>query len=193
MGYTTDFSGHVTVEPPLNDNEVAFLSKFAETRRMDRERGPYFVDGTGYAGQGHDEDIRDFNNPPAGQPGLWCKWVPAGGGEDGDWTPEAHNDHGFGTAIYWSGAEKFYDAPEWMAYLIEHFLQPGGHAQGKDGFKHFTFDHKVNGVIEAQGEDPSDVWRLVVKDNVVTVEAAEPITYGPGQIVRAGNPNQIEA
>ena len=47
MGYTTDFSGHVTVEPPLNDVEVAFLSKFAETRRMDREEGPYFVDGPG--------------------------------------------------------------------------------------------------------------------------------------------------
>lgn len=46
MGYTTTFEGSVSVVPPLNDQEIEFLNKFAETRRMRRNSGPYFVDGT---------------------------------------------------------------------------------------------------------------------------------------------------
>lgn len=152
MGYTTGFTGHVTIEPPLNPSEIAYLRKFADTRRMDRDNGPYFVDGTGPFGQGRDTDIRDFNAPPEGQPGLWCKWTPT--------------DDGAG--IEWNGVEKFYDSPEWMTYLIEHFLKPGAHAADHDGFQAFTFDHVVNGTIKAQGEDPDDQWELTVIDNVVT-------------------------
>ena len=35
-------------------------------------------------------------------------------------------------------------------------------------FRHFTFDHELNGVIDAQGEDDDDRWRLVVTGNTVT-------------------------
>jgi hypothetical protein len=76
MGYTTEFDGSVSISPPLNAHEIAYLRKFAASRRMDRARGPYFVDGSGPFGQGHDDDIRDFNKLPAGQPGLWCWWEP---------------------------------------------------------------------------------------------------------------------
>ena len=68
MGYTTEFEGSVSISPPLNAHEIAYLRKFAASRRMDRAHGPYFVDGSGPFGQGHDDDIRDFNKPPAGQP-----------------------------------------------------------------------------------------------------------------------------
>lgn len=193
MGYSTDFSGFVTIDPPLNDVEVGYLTKFSDTRRMNRERGPYFVDGPGFAGQDRTPDIIDYNTPPAGQPGLWCQWIPAGSISAGDWTPEARTDHGFGSAIYWNGGEKFYHAEQWLAYLIDHFLRPDAHAKGHDGFKHFTFDHTVSGVIYAQGEDPDDRWRMVVTDNVVTVEAALPVQYGAGEVITSGNPNQIEA
>ena len=71
MGYTTDFTGSIAISPPLNAEEIAYLHKFNETRRMDRKNGPYFVDGTGDYGQGRDPDIRDYNKAPAGQPGLW--------------------------------------------------------------------------------------------------------------------------
>jgi hypothetical protein len=47
MGYTTDFWGYVEIKPHLNDSEMEYLKKFSETRRMKRERGPYFVDGSG--------------------------------------------------------------------------------------------------------------------------------------------------
>jgi hypothetical protein len=51
MGYTTEFDGSVSISPPLNAHEIAYLRKFAASRRMDRARGPYFVDGSGPFGQ----------------------------------------------------------------------------------------------------------------------------------------------
>ena len=65
MGYTTEFDGSVSISPPLTRTRSP-LRKFAASRRMDRTRGPYFVDGSGPFGQGRDGDIRDFNKPPAG-------------------------------------------------------------------------------------------------------------------------------
>ncbi|GAA2798879.1 hypothetical protein GCM10010441_24880 [Kitasatospora paracochleata] len=161
MGYTTTFTGRIAVEPPLNEQEMAYLRKFAGTRRMNRDNGPYYVDGTGSAGQGRDADIREFNKPPTGQPGLWCRWEPT---DDG-------------AAIEWNGSEKFYAAPEWMAYLVDHFLKPDAQAQGEPGFEHFTFDHVLNGVIDAQGEESWDTWQLMVGDNTVSTSGpVEPET-----------------
>jgi hypothetical protein len=159
MGYTTDFQGTINIEPPLNESERAYLNKFAETRRMDRENGPYFVGGTEDFGQGRDSDIQNYNAPPADQPGLWCQWVPT--------------DDGAG--LEWDGGEKFYDSPEWMTYLIENFLKPNARASHSNDpqFADFSFDHICNGIIEAQGEDPDDRWRLVVDNNNVRVQAAK--------------------
>ncbi|MFR9773075.1 hypothetical protein [Nocardia sp. SC052] len=161
MGYTTDFEGSVTVTPPLNESERTYLWRFAHTRHMDRTSGPYFVDGTDGAighDQGHDPDIRSCNRPPKGQPGPWCGWVPT---KDG-------------TAIEWDSCEKFYDSDAWMQYLIDHFLRSGAQAEGHKGFEDFTFDHVVNGVIHAQGEDPQATWDLIVTDNAVTIADTPP-------------------
>jgi hypothetical protein len=168
VGYNTEFDGRVSVSPPLNAHEIAYLRKFAVSRRMDRAHGPYVVDGSGPFGQGRDDDIRDFNQPPDGQPGLWCQWEPT---EDG-------------TAIEWDGVEKFYESEEWMTYLIDTFLKPGAvlaselarPVQGRhypEEFRHFTFDHELNGVIDAQGEDEDDKWQLVVTGNTVTSVRAD--------------------
>lgn len=168
MGYHTEFVGDVTVEPPLNDAEVAYLVKFNESRRMKRGKGPYFVEGEGYGlAIGTDEDVIEMNYPPDGQPGLWCQWRPS---EDG-------------ARIGWDGAEKFYHAAEWMQYIIDHFLTPAAQEAQRqfnrdaeaagNPFDGFTFDHKVSGVIKAQGEDADDKWRLIVEDNEVRVEQAQ--------------------
>lgn len=176
MGYTTEFWGEVAVSPPLNESEVAYLNRFSDTRRMDRHSGPYTVEDPlpsqkgshespfdAKVGQRHTADVINYNDPPTGQPGLWCQW-------------EVDLDGGW---IRWNGAEKFYNAAEWMKYLIEHFLQEGavastwvGAPEYGDTFEGFTFDHILNGTIEAQGEDPSDRWRLVVKNNRVQVQTA---------------------
>lgn len=146
MGYNTTFDGSITVEPPLNMAEVVYLQKFAETRRMDRKRGPYYVGEL-------TDDIIDSNSS-GDMPGLWCQWVP---GDDG---------------LEWDQGEKFYEAEAWMAYLIDHFLKPDAEASKSDDpqFAEFTFDHVCNGEIYAEGEDSDDHWRLCVEDNEVRVD-----------------------
>jgi hypothetical protein len=126
MGYTTKFTGHVDVTPPLNATEVAFLKNFA------------------------DED----NRHDPGAPGSYCDWQPT---EDG-------------AGIEWNRTEKFRYAEEWMRYLIDQFLKQGAVASTIDDpqFAGLTFDHIVNGTIEAQGEERDDLWRLVVTNNVVS-------------------------
>jgi hypothetical protein len=149
MGYTTEFSGEFNVSPPLNRAEIAYLTKFADTRRMDRRAGPYFV------GENED-DVINSNMPPKGQPGLWCQWIP--------------NDTG--DKIRWDTGEKFYHADRWIIYILDHFLRPEAEASKTDDpqFADFTFDHVVNGTVEAQGERAHDRWRIVVSDNVVDVQ-----------------------
>ena len=170
MGYTTDFEGSFKLDRPLTVAHKVYLDQFAETRRMKRdaaktekrddpvrlavglpvgEEGAYFVGEGGFAGQDNGSDVLNHNVSPEGQPGLWCKWVPN----------EA------GTAIEWSGAEKFYDYVEWIAYLIEHFLEPWG--------------YKVNGVVEWDGEESDDKGRIHVKDNMVQAIRAEVVHEEP--------------
>lgn len=153
MGYNTDFIGRVEVDPPLNEQEIEYLRKFSESRRMDREKGPYFVDGENYTGLDKDSDIINHNRPPEGQPGLWCDWVP--------------NDDG--TAIEWNGDEKSYDMLDWMEYLIVHFIGslPNAKVKHPEEFA-FLQSHTCNGFVEAQGEDPDDRWAISVEDNIVT-------------------------
>ncbi len=161
MGYTTDFEGEVGLSKPLTLPQFNYLKAFNETRRMKRDasktegqpdpkrkavglpvgpEGAYFVGGSGFHGQGRDEDVLDYNHAPEGQPGLWCQWTP---NEDG-------------TCIQWDGGEKFYDYVKWMAYIIENFLEPWGIV--------------ANGNIRWVGEDSSDRGVIIVKDNVVTTK-----------------------
>lgn len=76
-----------------------------------------------------------------------------------------------------------------MTYLIDHFLRPGAVASTPAGREHvllanderlasFTFDHICNGVIDAQGEESDDRWRLVVDNNIVIVQQAD-IVFPP--------------
>lgn len=178
MGYTTDFSGQIECVPPLNEAEISFIDTFSKTRKVVRRKaqdsdGLQFIKGedTGelLAGsyfttqQSHDfygqstANIVEHNNAPLSCPGLWCQWVA--------------NEEGH---IEWNGAEKFYSSPEWMAYLIEHFLQDGAHCKyvAPHTFSQFQA-HKLNGVIYACGEDSDDVWKLIVEDNIVYTQRAK--------------------
>lgn len=149
MGYTTDFAGEFKLNRQLDTETANYLRKFAETRRMKRKlpleygvEGEFYVDGTGYAGQGHEDNVIDHNSPPSTQPGLWCQWIP---NEDG-------------TAIVWDGGEKFYDYVEWIEYIIKNFLAPKGYV--------------LNGDVQWQGEDAGDVGVISIKDNVVRTKKA---------------------
>lgn len=151
MGYTTDFEGEFTIEPPLTPEQIAYLKQFGGTRRMKRdpdiaatiadpireavglpigEESEFFVGGAGWAGQDRDPSILDYNVEPRTQPGLWCKWEPS---EDG-------------SKLRWDGAEKFYHYTEWLEYIDEKFLKPWG--------------RKLSGAVSWQGEDDSDFGLL---------------------------------
>ncbi len=151
MGYDTTFYGRIKVVPDFNSKEIEYLNKFSDTRRMNRTNGDYYVDGKGLAGQDYEPDIIDYNSPPLEQPGLWCQWIPI------------ENNY-----IGWNGTEKFYYSPEWMWYLIQNFIKPEPVAKLRfpDKFS-FLIGHTCSGKIKAQGEDPSDRWNLVVKNNEV--------------------------
>lgn len=160
MGYTTEFAGFVTIDPPLNAEEIAYLQLFSCTRRMDREQGPYHAVDDGANGQSDTTGVREYNRPPAGQPGLWCGWTVT---DEGD-------------QIIWDGGEKFYDAEKWMAYLVEHFLKPGAIAASTLPF--LQANHVCNGEIDAQGEESDDRWKLIVENNRVGTRHASTI-FGP--------------
>lgn len=173
MGYSTDFVGCFKFSRTLSREEREYLAKFSDTRRMkrnpkiaatmgDAERlavgimdigveGGYFTGGLGFAGQGHDESILDHNEPPAGQPGLWCKWEPSA----------------CGNYLGWSGAEKFYDYVEWLQYLIDHFFT--------------KFGVTITGVVRWRGEDDADYGSIVVTENKVEVKRGEKVRMTHGK------------
>lgn len=130
------------------------------------EEGGYFVGEGGFAGQvehqphqfpqrgGYDHHlcslgILDYNRPPAGQPELWCQWVPS---EDG-------------TSIEWNGVEKFYEYVEWLEYLIEHFLK--------------TWGYVLNGRVSWQGEDTDDRGVIHVRNNEIRAVKSEIVEPDP--------------
>ena len=163
MGYTTEFEGSVSIEPPLNASEISYLRSFAESRRMNRTQGPLYVEGSGFRGQNSSDDgVIDGNRPHPDQPGLWCQWVPTDDGAD----------------LEWDGGEKFYESPQWMKYIVQKLLAPEGkgyvaaHIDEDPRLAHFTNDHVVNGEIFAQGEENEDRWWLQVTDNEVFVTEA---------------------
>jgi hypothetical protein len=158
MGYTTDFWGEFKLDKKLTPEHAAYLRKFNDTRRMQRDaektakrpdpvreavglpvgiEGGYFVGAGDHAGQEHSEDVLEYNSPPSGQPGLWCQWTV---GEDEQ-------------SIVWDEGEKFYSYIGWLKYIIEHFLKPWGYL--------------VNGATGWQGEDADDFGKIIVENNRV--------------------------
>ena len=163
MGYTTDFIGSFELDKPLKPEYKAYLKLFSRTRRMKRDPkiaetlsdpvrlaaglpigidGGYFTGGKGDFGQDPDPSVIGIwvgNEPPEGQPGLWCQWIP----------DEA------GNAIEWDGGEKFYEYIDWIKYLIEHFLKPWGYI--------------LNGEVEWEGGERDDFGMIDVVQNEVKV------------------------
>lgn len=189
MGYTTDFDGRFNLDRPLTPEHAAYLRAFNETRRMKRDAkiaesfsdpvrtavglpigddGAYFVGNTKNHGQDHDKSVIEYNDPPGSiersaeedwikwyalveqrkkegkqQPGLWCQWTV---GDDNQ-------------TIEHDGGEKFYDYIEWLRYIINHFIAKWGYV--------------MNGEVAWQGEDTTDIGKMIVNDNVVTVKTGK--------------------
>lgn len=172
MGYTTDFYGQLSLSPPLNPAQVAYLQAFNRTRRMKRDvnvllqmpdpkreavnlplgtDGEFYVGSEDDYGQKHSPSILNYNGPPLTQPGLWCQWVVS---DDG-------------ATLEWDGGEKFYSYDDWLHYIIDNFLAPWGVI--------------ASGEIEWYGEDRADAGKIVVSNNVIEILIGRMIyapTYG---------------
>ena len=163
MGYTTDFVGHVDIEPALNQDEIEYLIAFSRSRRFDRTDGPYAVPGNPMAAFDEERktvDVDTYNRVAPGQPQLWCQWVPCLDG----------------CCVSFDGHEKFYEPVAWMRYLIGHFLKPGAAASrsGLPAFEHFTFDHRVDGMVVGCRRDTKKLFAIQVKANRVTERVLRP-------------------
>ena len=144
MGYTTEFEGRFDLDRELSEEMFNFLKSFNETRRMKRKisdefgvEGEFFVKGGGDFGQGREDNIIEYNEPPSTQPGLWCQWTPT---EDRK-------------GIEWDGGEKFYDYTEWLVYLVNKILAPNGYV--------------LNGAVQWEGEERGDRGKIIVENNKV--------------------------
>ena len=154
MGYTTTFEGSFYFDKPLTQDQIKYLQAFSEKRRcqIKTEAFENMLDPlrekvglpTGEEGafcinypdiSWGDGNIIDFNEPPLGQPDLWCKWVPT---DDG-------------TQLIWNGREKFYGYIYWLIYMVDNFFLPWGYV--------------LNGEIRYQGEDKDDQGVLIFKKN----------------------------
>lgn len=149
MGYSTDFSGTLEVTPPLNEHERSYLADFSETRHTSTEHGPLVTAGLYLSG----------NVPQNGMPGIWCDWIA--------------DDQG---GLAWNGSEKTYHHQQWLAWIIDHLIGPGSadfvaeHRDEDPRLQHFTCDHVVDGTVDAQGEEPDDMWRIRVTHNDIVVQ-----------------------
>ena len=86
-------------------------------------------------------------------------------GDMREWDPEEHKRTNMmwfqwelnktRDGLQWDGGEKFYDADKCMQYIIEKAIEKYPNL-------------KFNGIIQAQGEEFSDKWQLIVKNNKVT-------------------------
>ncbi|HET6560281.1 MAG TPA: hypothetical protein VFG72_00250 [Marmoricola sp.] len=160
MGYTTDFIGHIDIDPPLNIDEERYLLAFARSRHFDREEGPYAVDANPAAASSDGVPTERYNRSGPGQPGLWCGWEPC-------WD---------GCCISHDGMEKFYASVRWLEYLIDHFLRPGAVAADSPlpYFEGFTFDHRLDGIVAACRRDNKELYVIRVDDNKVCEEVLRP-------------------
>lgn len=156
--YRTRFIGKLKIEPDLTPDQIRYLRAFGASRRCCFNRnviqgtpdptrvgaglplgGPdcaYYVGG-GVRPQG--PSVKDYDRPPHEQPGLWCDWRACE----------------CGSSIMWNGNCDAQDMPEWLRYLIDHFLEP--------------WMRRVSGQVLWFGDDDNDRGKIVTYENNVKV------------------------
>jgi hypothetical protein len=150
-----NYTGELTIEPPLNDAEKKALGIFFEVRHPRTVNGPLDIRKSLTANH---PDVTGWNTPAQDMPGLHCDLEVSDTG-----------------TLKWNGHDDAGDLTPWVKYVVDYFLRPSGVFSEKaklvaedDLLYSFTFDHTVNGVI--QGVDGPEIWRIHVKANEVVRE-----------------------
>lgn len=175
MGYSTDFEGKLKIEPALKQEQINYINKFSETRRMKRNaqiaaglpdpvrleaglpighEGAYYVGASGDFGQEKDASIIDYNRPPGNEDMVSIGKIDIDKTQPSLWCQWVVSEDG--TELSWDGGEKFYRYVQWLEYLILHFFSEWG--------------VKLNGEISWRGEDSGDEGTIIVENNKVSTK-----------------------
>ena len=156
MGYIIEFKGKFNLNKPLSEEHAKFLYDFSRTRHYERlftdddPNGLFFTDPDGiFEPSWKDLDFKeicingtpfdrkkyelskwgciDFNNITPGMPSFYCQWIPT----------EDRN------AIEWDKQEKFYNAKEWLEFLIKHYLILWGYTLNGEVKVYDNNDHEL--------------------------------------------------
>ncbi len=164
MGYTTSFRGSFEFSRSLTKEEQTFLNTFSASRRMKWDvaklqatfcgkHGNPFTPSDPYGPEGafftFDNDEECYNHPAV------VNYNKPPTGQPGLWCLWTCNEN----TLYWSGGEKFYNYVEWLQYLIDTFFSPWG----------ITLD----GAVQWEGEDPTDLGVISVRHNRIQVHYEE--------------------
>lgn len=157
MSYDVNYSGELSIEPPLNDAEISYLEAFAISRRYRRfNHGPLAVEPVDIWDD-PDTSRLGISRPPLGQPGYYCRF-------------SSYNN---GATLGWDETECADYGAEWIAFIVSRLLSPEArayideHINDDPRLASFTTNHILNGEITAFGEDSGDIWRITVENNVV--------------------------
>lgn len=193
MGYTTNFSGEFTFNRPLSTEETKYIKKFGRTRRLKRTLAGLLERDKGKNGLPFKFKLNSTQEALVKEletSGLHVSIRPI---KDNRTALEIYGPEGQfyvgddeylnvsenstppndqpglycqwvtdGLTLHWDGNEKFYYYVEWLKYLIENFFIP--------------WEVILNGEVTWEGEESSDIGKIVVTDNVVTTKKAR-ITY----------------
>lgn len=155
------YTGALTIEPPLNKDEVKALSAFFSSNRILTQGGPLDCRTL----PGFHPDVIDMHKAAEGQPGVRCDLAVHDGGATLGWDSSETTDR---------------NLHEWIIWLINHLLKPGAEydirerdfdlSQMSDDnlLRSFTFDHEVNGEMTGTAAEAGGVWRITVQGNVVS-------------------------
>ncbi len=197
MGYSTYFTGDLTIEPAPKAAHRAYLDVFLDTLKMRRDVSklgrdslreavglPVGFEGAFYVGDPESDrwsgektpSVIDHNSPPGGSR-FRCA-------VEGDFATfgEPGRPEGYVPSLWcgWSLVDmapdevvleaddgKNDEVQDWLRYLIESFFEPWG--------------YKLNGVVYWKGEEDLDMGRMVVKDSVLTIQVAS-VSYEDAEL-----------
>ena len=181
MGYSTDFTGHFTITPPLQPAHQVLLAELTRTRREIRDGSklppaPSWVNDGSWGQQGEfytavlAEMVISGITPEQylTDAQIYQDLIDHFGfnkGQDDDMGLVYYNESGIqpslwlqwvpqdSTRLVWDEGEKFYNYVEWLIYLIKGVFRPNGYT--------------LNGRVEYQGEDLCDNGYIEVTNNQV--------------------------
>ena len=153
MGYTTDFVGHIDIEPSLNQDEMEYLSAFSLSRRFDRPEGPYAVPGNPMAALDTEHETVDIGDlqPRRSRPAAAA--VPVGA-VPGRLLPGLRRAR----EVLRARAPGCVTSSSTSSSRERRLSR-----SGLPAFEHFTFDHRLDGMVVGCRRDTKELFAIQVK------------------------------